>query len=69
MWEDPIVVEVRKIRQAHAEKFNHDLLAIYQDLKEQEKHSGRTFVSYPPRRCKSVRQVAPKEQSIVRKNR
>jgi len=50
MWEDPIVEEVRKARDAHAAKFNYDLQAIYWDLKEQEKQSGRTFVSYPPRR-------------------
>ena len=68
MWEDPIVAEVRKVREAHAAKFNYDLLAIYRDLKEQEKQSGRTFVSYPPRRCQSVGQVTPiQKQSIVRK--
>ncbi len=58
MWEDPIVAEVRKVREAHAAKFNYDLLAIYQDLKEQETKSGRTFVSYPPRRCKPASQAA-----------
>ena len=50
MWEDPIVEEVRKAREAHAAKFNYDLQAIYRDLKAQEKHSGRTFVAYPPKR-------------------
>jgi hypothetical protein len=50
MREDPIVEEVRKAREAHAAKFNYDLQAIYQDVKEQEKHSGRTFVSYPAKR-------------------
>ena len=33
MWEDPIVEEVRKARDAHAAKFNYDLQAIYRDLK------------------------------------
>ena len=50
MWEDPIVEEVRKAREAHAAKFNYDLQAIYWDLKAQEKQSGRTFVAYPPKR-------------------
>ena len=54
MWEDPIVEEVRKARDAHAAKFNYDLQAIYRDLKEQEKQSGRTFVSYPPKRITRV---------------
>jgi len=62
MWEDPIVAEVRKVRQAHAAKFNYDLLAIYKDLKEQEKKSRRTFVSYPSRRCKSVNRVTPRQE-------
>ena len=36
---DVIVEEVRKARQRHAEKFNFDLWAILQDLKEQERLS------------------------------
>jgi len=50
MWEDPIVAEIRRIREEYAARFNYDLDAIYQDLKEQERKSGRKFVSYPPRR-------------------
>jgi hypothetical protein len=45
-WSDPIVEEVRKARQAYAARFNYDLRAIYQDLKKQEKRSGRKVVSY-----------------------
>lgn len=47
---DPIVEEVRRVRDAHAARFNYDLDAIFRDIKEQEKKSGRTFVSFPPRR-------------------
>jgi hypothetical protein len=36
MWKDPIVEEVRKIREKHAAKFRYDLDAICRDLKEQE---------------------------------
>ena len=49
MWNDPIVAEVRKIRKAHAARFNYDLDAIYRDLKSSERRSGRTYVRYPPR--------------------
>ena len=45
MWNDPIVEEVRKVRQAHAEKFNYDLQAIVADLKKQQKASGKKFVT------------------------
>ena len=41
MWRDPIVEEVRAAREAYAKRFNYDLDAIYRDLKEQEKKSGR----------------------------
>jgi hypothetical protein len=47
---DPIVEEVRRVRDAHAAMFNYDLDAIFRDIKEQEKKSGLKFVSYPPRK-------------------
>lgn len=45
---DPIVDEVRRIRNAHAARFNYDLDAIFQDIKEQEKKNERKFVSFTP---------------------
>lgn len=45
-WSDPIVDEVRRVRDAYSARFNYDLRAIYRDLKEQEKRSGREIVSY-----------------------
>jgi len=47
---DPIVEEVRKARQAHAEKFNYDLDAICADLQEKEKDCGNPLVSMAPKR-------------------
>lgn len=50
MINDPIVDEVRKIRDALAARFNYDWDAIYRHIKEQEKEwekkLGRKFVSY-----------------------
>lgn len=43
---DPIVDEVRRIRDAHAARFNYDPKAIFRDIKEQEKRSGRKYVSF-----------------------
>ena len=54
MHNDPIVDEIRRIRQEHADKFNDDLHAICEDLRRQERESGRRFVSFPPRRACSV---------------
>jgi len=41
---DPIVDEVRRVRDAHAARFNYDLDAIFQDIKERERKSGLVFV-------------------------
>lgn len=41
---DPIVEEVRQVRDAHAARFNYDLDAIFQDIKEREKKSGLVFI-------------------------
>jgi hypothetical protein len=63
MHNDPIVEEVRKIRDAHAAKFNYDLDAIFQDLKAKEQASGRQFVRYPPRPTKTPQKRATAQNS------
>jgi len=42
---DPIVDEIRRIRDAHAAQFNYNLDAMFRDIKEQEKRGGLTFVA------------------------
>jgi hypothetical protein len=49
MKPDPIVDEVRKVREAHAAKFNHDISAICADLRKKEKASGHPVVSGQPK--------------------
>ena len=46
-WKDPIVEEVRRVRDAYAKQFNYDLDAIFRDLKAKEQKSGRTVVPCP----------------------
>jgi hypothetical protein len=41
---DPIVEEVRRVRDAHAARFNYNLDAIFQDIKEREQKTGLQFV-------------------------
>jgi hypothetical protein len=50
MWNDPIVEEVRNVRNEHAKKFNYDLSAIVADLKKQQKGSKRKFITLPPKK-------------------
>jgi hypothetical protein len=60
MHEDPIVAEVRRIREEHSARFGHDLDAIFRDIQERQRTSGRTYVSFPPRR------IGPAEQEAAR---
>lgn len=54
MWQDPIVAEIRRIREAHVAQHEGDLWAIYRDLQEQERQSPHPKVSFPPKRVKRV---------------
>lgn len=49
MWEDPIVAEVRRVREEYAARFNYDIKAICRHAREQEKLSGHEVVTLPPR--------------------
>jgi hypothetical protein len=53
VWQDPIVEEVRRARDAYAKQFNYDLDAIYRDLKTKERQSGRRVISSPSKRAKT----------------
>jgi len=50
MTKDPIVEEVRRIRQQYAARFNYDLAAIFRDLKERQNSGEFTVVNRKPRR-------------------
>jgi hypothetical protein len=52
MKKDSIVEEVRQYRGQHAEQFNYDLRAIYQDPKKQELGSQKVLTSYPAKHRK-----------------
>ncbi len=43
---DPIVDEVRKVREEYARQFDYDLKAICRDLKEHQDAGGRRVVSF-----------------------
>lgn len=57
MWQDPIVQEVRALREQYAQQFNHDPVAIYEDIVKRQTAPGKKLVSFPPRR--PVECVAP----------
>ena len=49
MPQDPIVEEVRAVRDAYARRFAYDLDAIWEDVRRRERESGAKTVSLPPR--------------------
>ena len=59
MKEDPIVAEVRRIRQEHAARFGYDLDLIVADLKAQEQASGRQYIRLPSRRLADQKMEPP----------
>ena len=58
MWRDPIIEKLHEIRLEHARKFNFNLRALFNDLKEQEKKSRREIVSLPIKR-EMIKQPKP----------
>ena len=57
MIKDPIVAQVRKVREAYARTFNHDLEAIFHDLQQWQRQTGHVYVP-PPKKRKPARKVA-----------
>jgi predicted PolB exonuclease-like 3'-5' exonuclease len=47
MYQDEIVEEIHRIREAYSRSFNHDLKALFADLQKQQAESGREVVSPP----------------------
>ena len=48
-WEDPIVAEVRKVREALYAEAGYDLYQLSRRLREEQARSGRPVVTRPPR--------------------
>jgi len=50
MWKDPIVEEVRAVRERQARVFNFEIKKIVADAKRKQKNSGHRLVSFARRR-------------------
>lgn len=44
MWEDPIVSEIRRIREELAAKFNFDIGAIFEDIRKRQIKLGSRLI-------------------------
>lgn len=58
MWQDPIIKETRELRNQYAVQFNHDLDAIFEDIKKRQEKSKRKQVSFPPRKAIVIKKCA-----------
>ena len=50
MWTDPVVEEVRRIRQEYAREMGYDLSKLFADLRAHEQRGEREVVTRAPRR-------------------
>jgi hypothetical protein len=65
MQEDPILAEVRRLREEYAASLNHDAEAIYQDILRRQRHSGRKLVRYPPRQPRAGVDSAKRDEPAI----
>ena len=49
MWKDPIVEEVRRLRDQYAGQLGYDIKLIFQDIQKRQTQVGKKLVSFPPR--------------------
>lgn len=49
MIEDPIVNEIRKYRQAHAERYGNDLMKIAEALRVRHEPTDRKYINRGPK--------------------
>ncbi len=56
---DPIIAELRAVRDRHAARFDYDVTAIFRDIRTMQETSGRDYVRYPARRVLSVSEEPP----------
>lgn len=47
---DPLVQEIRRIKEANAAKYGFNIRAMVEDMRRREKLSGRKIVTLLPRR-------------------
>ena len=46
---DPIIAEVRTVRDKHAARLDYDVAEIFKSIRKMQEASGREYVRYPAR--------------------
>lgn len=58
MWKDPIVEEVRRLRDQYASQLGYDIKKIFQDIQKRQAQAGKKTVSFPPRKPVKIKKIA-----------
>lgn len=70
MNSDPVIDEIRHFRDGYAERFQFDLTAICNDLREQQRRSGRVGVILTPKPVdEEAEQVASLDRPLIAADR
>ena len=70
MRNDPIVAEVRAIRDELTAQCGYDIKAIFRKLREQQAKSGLEYVCYPARRVGATENASPTQiENLIPKKR
>ena len=64
MWEDPIVLEVRRIREELSGRFNFDVGAIFEDMRKRQTTLGSRLIRRK-KADKAEQEVAPDRNSAA----
>ena len=62
---DPIIAEVRAVREEHAARFEYDVKAMFRDIRAMQESSGREYVRYPARRASASESASPSQAPMA----
>jgi hypothetical protein len=71
MKSDPVIDELHRVKDEIAKEFNYDIHALFESLREEQKVSGRNYVSFEkPKAAKTkTRKVKAKKTATARKTK
>ncbi len=64
---DPIVAEVRAVRDRLAAECGNDLREMFRQIREYQAKSGLRYVRYPPRRMQEPEEVRKSDTAVAEK--
>lgn len=65
MQDDPVVAEIRRIREELAARFNYDIHAIFEYARQRDAADNRKVIRLPPRRPADVAAQLRESTSIA----